>query len=131
MMRPILTLAPAFAIAFALTPSLAPADGVRGASAACVEVVTFRLVPGAEEAAFLDAARATEGPLREQPGFLRRRLVQGGDGQWTDWVEWRDAASAHAAAEAMMGNPAFGPFMALIDGASIVMRHDALTFAMD
>ncbi|NBE08965.1 hypothetical protein GU920_15595 [Rhodobacter sp. CCP-1] len=99
MMRPILTLAPAFAIAFALAPSLAPADGARGAPAPCVKVVTFRLVPGTEEAAFLYAARATEGSLRKQPGFLRRRLVQGGDRQWSDWVEWRDAASAHAAAD--------------------------------
>ena len=126
-MRPILTLA----FALALAPTLAPADSARGADAPCVEVVTFRLLPGADEAAFLVAARATEVPLREQPGFLRRRLVQGADGQWTDWVEWRDAASAHSAAEVMMAEPAFGPFMAMIDPASVVMRHDTLTFAMD
>ena len=121
----------ALAFALALAPTLAPADSARGAAAPCVEVVTFRLLPGADEAAFLVAARATEGPLRQQPGFLRRRLVQGADEQWTDWVEWRDAASAQRAAEVMMADPAFGPFMALIDGASVVMRHDALTFAMD
>ncbi|PLL13643.1 hypothetical protein C0V75_09810 [Tabrizicola sp. TH137] len=127
MMRPILTLA----LAFALAPSLAPADTARGAAAPCVEVVTFRLVPGTDPAVFITAARATEQPLRGQPGFLRRRLVLGADGQWTDWVEWRDAASAQRAAEAMMAEPAFGPFMALIDGASVVMRHDVLSFAMD
>lgn len=126
-MRPILTLA----LAFALTPTLAPADSARGAGAPCVEVVTFRLVAGAEVDAFVTAARATEVPLRAQPGFLRRRLVQGAEGQWTDWVEWRDAASAEAAAAAMMADPGFGTFMALIDGASVVMRHDALIFAMD
>lgn len=126
-MRPILTLA----LALALAPTLAPADSARGAGVPCVEVVTFRLVAGADPAAFLAAARATEGPLRAQPGFLRRRLVLGAEGQWTDWVEWRDAASAQAGAEAMMAEPAFGPFMALIDGASVAMRHDALIFAMD
>lgn len=93
--------------------------------------MTFRLVAGSEPAAFLEAARATEAPLRGQPGFLRRRLVLGADGQWTDWVEWRDAASAQAAAAAMMEVPAFGPFMAMIDGSSVVMRHEALAFAMD
>ena len=126
-MRPILTLA----FALALAPTLAPADSARGADAPCVEVVTFRLLPGADEAAFLVAARATEVPLRKQPGFLRRRLVQGADGQWTDWVEWRDAASAQAAAAAMMGAPAFGPFMAMIAMDTMVMRHEALAFAMD
>ena len=126
-MRPILALA----VALATAPTHAPADTARGAAAPCVEVVTFRLVPGADAADFLNAARATEIPLRDQPGFLRRRLVQGADGQWTDWVEWRDVAAATAAAEAMMAAPAFGPFMALIDPESVVMRHDALTFAMD
>lgn len=119
------------ALALAMAPTFAPADSARGAAAPCVEVVTFRLLPGADAAAFLAAARATEAPLRDQPGFLRRRLVQGADGQWTDWVEWRDRAAAGAAAEAMMADPAFGPFMALIDGASVVMRHEALTFATD
>lgn len=126
-MRPILALA----IALAMAPTLAPADTARGAAAPCVEVVTFRLVPGADVADFLTAARATEMPLRDQPGFLRRRLVQGADGQWTDWVEWRDVAAATAAAEAMMAAPAFRPFMALIDPESVVMRHDALAFAVD
>lgn len=126
-MRPNLILAAALAFA----PTLAPAETARGSMAPCVEVVTFRLVAGASDTAFIEAARATATPLRNQPGFLRRRLAQGADGQWTDWVEWRDAASAHAAAEAMMAEPGFGPFMAMIDGASVVMRHDALPFAMD
>lgn len=117
--------------ALTMMPLPAPADGGRGGVAPCVEVVTFRLVAGSEPAAFLEAARATEAPLRGQPGFLRRRLVLGADGQWTDWVEWRDAASAQAAAAAMMEVPAFGPFMAMIDGSSVVMRHEALAFAMD
>lgn len=112
-------------------PLTAPAEAGRGASATCVEVVTFRLVPGADPAAFVSAARATEAPVRAQPGFLRRRLVQGPDGRWTDWVEWRDAASAEAAAQAMMAEPAFGPFMAQIDADGLVMRHEVLAFAMD
>jgi hypothetical protein len=128
-MRP--TLIAILATALAVYPVLAPADSGRGAQASCVEVVTFRLVPGTETAAFLQAARATEAPLRGQPGFLRRRLVEGADGQWTDWVEWRDCPSAHAAAEAMMAEPAFGPFMAMIAMDTMVMRHEALAFAMD
>jgi hypothetical protein len=39
-----------------------------------VEYVTFILAPGASDAAFLEAARATEALVRRQPGFLSRRL---------------------------------------------------------
>ena len=116
--------------ALTMLPLPAPADGGRGGVATCVEMVNFRLVAGTDPAAFLEAARATEAPLRALPGFLRRRLVLGADGQWTDREEWRDAASAQAAG-AMMETPAFGAFMAMIDGASVVMRHEALAFAMD
>ena len=126
-MRPIHDLG----FALAMAPTQAPADAARGAAVPCVEVVTFRLVAGTDPDTFLAAARATEGPLRAQPGFVRRRLVQGADGQWTDWVEWRDAVTAHRAAEAMMAEPAFAPFMALIEGPSVVMRHETLSFAMD
>ncbi len=128
-MRPILFLP--LCAAMSWMPLAAPANGGRGGAASCVEVVTFRLVEGGDPAEFLAAARATEAPLRTQPGFLRRRLVQGADGQWTDWVEWRDAAAAQAAAEAMMAEPAFGAFVALIDEASLVMRHETVIFAMD
>jgi hypothetical protein len=128
-MRPTLTATLATVLAF--LPVLAPADSGRGSQAPCVEIVTFRLVPGVETAAFVQAAHATEAPLRGQPGFLRRRLVQGADGQWTDWVEWRDTASAHAAAEAMMAEPAFGPFIAMIAMDTVVMRHETMAFAMD
>lgn len=95
------------------------------------EIVTFRLIPGTAPAAFLVTARATEAPLRAQAGFLRRRLTHGDDGLWTDFVEWRDLASARAAARAVMAEPDFAPFMALIDGPTVTMRHAPIALAMD
>lgn len=95
------------------------------------EIVTFRLTAGSTAQAFLHAARATEPLLRAQPGFLRRRLTCDADGLWTDLVEWRDLAAAHAAAEAVMRSPAFAPFMALIDGPTVTMRHATIALAMD
>ena len=68
--------------------SPAPPDGGRVA-----EIVTFHLKPGSDSAAFLAAARATEGPVAAQPGFLRRVLSHDGTGLWTDHVEWADRAS--------------------------------------
>lgn len=109
-----------------------PADlaGAGGADPV-LEVVSFRLTPGTTDAAFLAAARATEAPLRRQPGFLARQLTRAGDGTWTDHVTWASLPQAMAAAEAMMAEPAFGPFVALIDPSSMQMRHDTILWRMD
>jgi heme-degrading monooxygenase HmoA len=96
-----------------------------------MEIVSFRLIPGTTDAAFLTAARATATPLQAQPGFLARHLTRAEDGTWTDHVLWSALAAARAGPEAMMAEPAFGPFMALIDGPTVAMRHDRVAFAMD
>lgn len=115
-----------------LSHFLAPADAQQGGGVTgpVMEVVRFRLAAGIEEAAFLDAARATEAPLARQPGFVSRRLVLGDGGLWTDLVEWQSLAAAQAGAEAMMADPAFAPFVAAIDHASIVMQHPAIRWQM-
>lgn len=96
-----------------------------------IEFVTFRLVPGAADAAFLAAAKGTEALVRRQPGFRARQLSKGADGRWTDAVFWASLADAEAAPAAVMADPDFAPFMALIDGPSAEMRHETLAFAMD
>jgi len=108
-----------------------PKTSTVGPGTSVAEVVSFRLMDGADPAAFARAAQGTEALLRATPGFIRRRLVQAKDGQWTDWVEWQDLAMAHAAADAVMAAPEFAPFMALIDPATVTMRHDAVIVAMD
>lgn len=96
-----------------------------------IEYVTFSLVPGATEAAFLAAAKGTEALVRRQPGFVSRRLSQGSDGRWTDAVTWASLAEAEAAPLVVMADPDFHPFMALIDGPSAQMRHETLALTMD
>jgi hypothetical protein len=119
--------------ALMMTLCLAAPDALRaaGSDGPVVEVVTFRLLPGVAEADFLTAAAGTEAPLRATPGFVARRLVRAEDGSWTDLVEWASLAQAHAAAQMVMADPAFAPFMATIDGASVVMRHDRILWRMD
>ena len=95
-----------------------------------IEYVTFALTPGADEAAFLIAARGTEALVRRQPGFLSRQLSRGADGHWTDAVTWASLTEAKAAPQAVMADPAFAPFMALIDGPSARMRHEHLALTM-
>jgi hypothetical protein len=110
---------------------MAPADMARAGDGPVLEVVTFRLAEGVSDAAFLAAAEATAAPLRRQPGFVARSLTRRADGGWTDLVTWTSLSAATAGAEAMMADPAFGPFVALIDPASVEMRHDALLWRMD
>jgi hypothetical protein len=96
-----------------------------------IEYVTFTLVPGATESAFLAAARGTEALVRRQPGFVSRRMSQGADGRWTDAVTWASLTEAGAAAQAVITDPDFAPFMTLIDGPSAQMRHETLALTLD
>jgi hypothetical protein len=95
-----------------------------------IELVTFRLVPGTDRAGFVDSALRTEAAVRRQPGFLARMLTEGGDGTWTDIVTWASHADAMAAAEAVMADPDFAPFVAMIDGPSVRMSHSTLVWQM-
>jgi hypothetical protein len=123
--------------ALALTLMLAPPDSARadaantGGSGPVAEVVTFRLVAGITSDQFLAAARATAAPLRKQPGFQSRRLTLAHDGTWTDLVIWASLPQAQAAATAMMAEPEFQPFMAMIAMDTVRMRHDRILWQMD
>ena len=87
------------------------------------EIVTFCLTDGHTPDALAKAAAAMEPFLRAAEGFIRRDLSVDDAGLWTDHILWTDAAAAKAAAAAIMDAPAAGPFMAMIDGHSAVMRH--------
>lgn len=96
---------------------------------AVLELVRFRLRPGTRPEDFLAAAAASVAPLSASPGFRSRRLVHDGAGLWTDVVEWADAESARAAAEAVLATPALATFLALIDETSVEMAHPAIALA--
>jgi hypothetical protein len=128
--------------ALGLTLNLAPADAARAKTAQAtpvmepgmepvMELVSFRLVAGTSDAAFLAAAKTTALPLQGQPGFRGRHLTRAEDGTWTDHVLWSSLPQAMAGAEQMTAEPAFQPFMALIDGATVAMRHEPVLWQMD
>ena len=96
-----------------------------------LELVRFRLRPGATPDALLAAAAASVAPISACPGFRSRRLVQDGAGTWTDVVEWADLASASRAAQTVLTDPALAPFLALIDESSVEMAHPAILLAQD
>lgn len=119
--------------ALTLTISFAPADTRADGTAVSqpvAEIVTFRLMPGTEEATFLSAAQATAAPVAAQPGFLRRSLSRDKTGLWTDYVEWADMPSAEAAAQAVMQRPEVVPFLSAIDPDSMEMSHRRILWQM-
>jgi hypothetical protein len=90
--------------------------------------VTFRLTPGTDRAAFLANAQRTEATIRRQSGFVARMLAEAEDGTWSDIVTWTSHAEAMAAAEAVMADPDFAPFGAMIDMSTVRMSHSALVW---
>ncbi|MFH5821466.1 antibiotic biosynthesis monooxygenase family protein [Georgenia sp. AZ-5] len=92
-----------------------------------VEVSQFRLVPGADEDAFLAAAEETQtGFLATQPGFVGRELLRGPDGSWLDIVRFESADAAHAAFAAFVGHPSTSAFEAMLDPEAVSMTHWAV-----
>jgi hypothetical protein len=55
-------------------------------------------------------------------------LAEAPDGTWTDIVTWAGLAEAEAAAQAVMAEPEFAPFVALIDMESLSMSHSTLVW---
>ncbi len=91
-----------------------------------IEVETFRLAAGVDEAAFLEAdERVQIDFMHQQPGFVRRTTARGNDGEWLVVVFWDSSDAAMAAAEAARGDPAVVAFGALL-GATDVKRYATL-----
>ena len=91
-----------------------------------LEVVSFRLIEGGEDAGFVEAAREVNDVLRAMPGFLNRRLIKTDDRHWTDIVEWTDLESARHAAEKLHQQPGAQGFCSMIDMGSVAMADHAV-----
>jgi Antibiotic biosynthesis monooxygenase len=88
-----------------------------------LEVVLFKLKPGADEAAFLAASEAVMPDLRAMRGFIRRELFKDTEGHWMDTVHWHSLDDAHHAAEAFLSLSCAQTLIALIDEPSMTMLH--------
>jgi hypothetical protein len=90
-----------------------------------IEIMRFRLAPGADE----DAFRVADGELQsdyayQQPGLVRRTTARGVDGG--DWVVidlWRSVADADAVDATWGREPVTVRFLSFIDGASVVTER--------
>jgi hypothetical protein len=88
-----------------------------------IEHVTYRLRPGADRLAFVEANDRVDAFLARQSGFEARQLAQDADGTWIDLVWWADRSSAEAAAQAFARAPEAIAVSGLIDPDGMVFRH--------
>ena len=87
-----------------------------------LEIVTFRLKPGAE-AGFVANNRVITDWLARQPGFLARHLGKRKDGTWVDVVRWQSLDQAQAAADRIMAEIGASEAVQAIEPASVAMSH--------
>jgi hypothetical protein len=101
----------------------APQNAVEGA---ILELTSFQLVPGTDEAQFLAAARQMqESFLSKQEGFMHRTLVKG-EQNWTDIIYWKDAQSMDMAMQKAETSSALPSFMQMIDMQSVSLNQTAI-----
>ena len=87
-----------------------------------VELTSFQLVEGANEAKFIEAANQMQSEfLNEQAGFVKRTLVRGDNG-WTDFVYWQNPESMQNAMQKAESSPEVAPFMQMINFESVKMN---------
>jgi hypothetical protein len=91
-----------------------------------IEFVSFRLRENASVEAFLQESEKVTAWCSALPGFVNRRMSVDGKGGWIDHVEWESAEQAQAATAAFAKTLEIGPFMAMIDPASVDLRHLSL-----
>ena len=89
-----------------------------------VELLTFRVRPGVEEAEVrAREARAYEEFAMQQPGIIRRTTARGADGEWLVLHLWADHAAAEAAEAAAAAHPATAALHELAEPGSLATRR--------
>ncbi|HEY7147613.1 MAG TPA: hypothetical protein VH637_25480 [Streptosporangiaceae bacterium] len=91
-----------------------------------IEILSFRLAAGADEAAFLAADKRVRTEFAsQQPGLQRRTTARGEDGSWIVIDLWRSGADADACDARWGQDEATASFMSFIDRASMSARRYA------
>jgi hypothetical protein len=91
---------------------------------AVIEIVTFRLAPGADEKQFRDAdQRAQTEFVYGRPGALRRTTARGSDGAWLVVTLWGSAHDADASAAAARHDTAMTRWGTFVEGSSVTTRR--------
>jgi hypothetical protein len=94
---------------------------------AVIETMTFRLVHGADVAAFLNADKRLQSEFAyQQPGLVRRTTACGEGSSAGEWIVidlWQSAEAADDAAARWDDDETAMAFMALVDPSSVRVRR--------
>jgi len=84
-----------------------------------IEWAPFKLADGVDEARLLRASDGLQTAfLAGQPGFIRRELLKGQDGQWVDLVHWESEDAATRAMERAASSQVCLDYFKLMVGAN-------------
>lgn len=92
-----------------------------------VEVTTFRLRAGADEAAAVAADHEVQVRFaNRRSGMVRRTTARADDGEWLVVTLWHGEEDAVAADEAAVADPSIRTLLALVEGSPAVRRYHDL-----
>ncbi len=96
---------------------------------AVIETMTFRLVDGADEAAFLAVDKRLQSEFAyQQPGLIRRTTARGQGERAGEWIVvdlWHTASAADDCAARWESDPLAREFAAFVDRATLDVRRYA------
>jgi hypothetical protein len=85
-----------------------------------IEIMTFRLAEGVDQAAFCEADRRVQAEFAYlQPGLLRRTTARSEDGEWLVLDIWRSVEEADACDARWGRDEVTEAFMSLVDPATV------------
>jgi hypothetical protein len=123
MISPFRTLSKVVALAAFLLSTPTHAEENTVMSGAIAEIVHFKLAAGVSDEAFAKSSEAATVFMKQQPGFISRRLSKSENGGYVDHVTWATIKDAQGAMEASMKDASLAPFMQAIDPTSIKIDH--------
>ena len=96
--------------------------------AEAMEITTFFLAKNVTMKGFIAANADVDAWLKQQPGFILRRITQRADGLVTDMLLWTSAKNSERAAHGIVAELAGSPVHAAIDHSTVdwwvnVCRH--------
>jgi hypothetical protein len=84
-----------------------------------MEITTFCLARGVTMQDFIAANADVDAWLKQQPGFILRRICQGADGRVTDMLLWESVKDGERSALGIVTELAHSPVHAAIDQSSV------------
>jgi hypothetical protein len=89
-----------------------------------IETFTFRLLEGADEAAFLAVDKRLQSDFAyQQPGLVRRTTARSADGEWIVIDLWWSPEEADACAARWETDPLAQEFMSFVDPSTVKLTR--------